>query len=66
MRFHDFDCRLLSSGQDGSLPEGLTPLGSRPAAVDPSVRFHDLVLASIDANLPLPTMKFSIGPATKA
>ena len=60
MRFHDFKIVGLLSlpGQDGSPPEGLSLLGSLDSL--PSILQSDsidLVLTSIDANLPLPTMK---------
>jgi exopolysaccharide biosynthesis polyprenyl glycosylphosphotransferase len=60
MRFHDFKIVGLLSlpGQYGSMPEGLTLLGSLDRL--PSIlqsESIDLILTSIDANLPLPTMK---------
>jgi len=60
MRFHDFKIVGLLSlpGQNGSAPEGVTLLGSLDRL--PSILQSDsidLVLTSLDANLPLPTMK---------
>lgn len=60
MRFHDFKIVGLLSlpGQNGAPPEGLTLLGSLDRL--PSILQSDsidLILTSIDSNLPLPTMK---------
>jgi exopolysaccharide biosynthesis polyprenyl glycosylphosphotransferase len=60
MRFHDFKIVGLLSlpGQNGSAPEGVTLLGSLDRL--PSILQSDsidLALTSLDANLPLPTMK---------
>ncbi len=60
MRFHDFKIvgMLSLPEQTGSVPEGLTPLGSLDRL--PSIlQFDsiDLILTAIDANLPLATMK---------
>ncbi len=60
MRYHDFKIVGLLSlpGQEGSSPEGVTVLG--PLDRLPTILQSDsidLVLTSLDANLPLPMMK---------